>query len=91
MTARLLEKLRDRVVHWSLIGKRKLDRTGTRRGLDDALRELGRRYRALVRAGQLQVPAELAGAMEAVAGLEGRLAEQEREIAELEMELPREA
>jgi hypothetical protein len=85
---KLFESLRDRVVHRSQIGKRKLDRSGTRRELDLALRELGERYRGLVRTGRTEVHADLATLMEAVRRLEERLAEQDREIAELESERP---
>lgn len=83
---KLLESLRDRLVHRSLIGKRKLDRTATRRSLDDALRLLGARYRALVRAGRTDVPGELAGAMQAVKDLEAKLESQEKDIHTLETE-----
>ena len=85
---KLLEKIRDRMVQRSLIGKRKLDRTATRRELDEALRELGERYRELARAGRQEVPAELAGPMQVVRSLEDRLASQEREIRLLESEQP---
>lgn len=85
---KLLEVLRDRVVLRSQIGKRKLDRSSTRRELDDALRRLGERYRALVRAGRVEVPGELTLLDDAVARLEERLAEQDREIAALEAERP---
>lgn len=87
-TGKLLEGLRDRLVTRSLIGKRKLDRTATRRELDALLRDLGERYRALVRAGRTTVPEELAGAVEAVKQLELRLEAQEMEIAALEREPP---
>ncbi len=83
---KFLESLRDRLVHRSLIGKRKLDRTATRRSLDGALRELGASYRALVRAGLSNVPAELAGAMQAVNDLETKLEAQEKDIQSLERE-----
>ncbi len=86
--SKLLESLRDRLVHRSLIGKRKLDRTATRRLLDDALRELGARYRTLVRAGRTDAPGELAGAMQAVKDLEAKLEAQEKEIQTLEREQP---
>jgi hypothetical protein len=82
------ESLRDRVIHRSQIGKRKLDRTGTRRELDLALRELGERYRTLVRTGRSEVHGDLATEMEAVRQLEDRLAAQDKEIAELESERP---
>ncbi len=75
----------------SQIGKRKLDRTATRRDLDDALRVLGERYRALVRSGRAVVPGELAEAMDAVRRLEEKLAAQESEIADLESEHPERA
>ncbi len=86
MPRKLLEAVRDRLVQRSLIGKRKLDRTATRRALDDALRDLGERYRALVRAGRMEVPADVAAVMEKVKGLEARLEDQDREIAALEKE-----
>ncbi len=85
---KLLEALRDRLVHRSLIGKRKLDRTSTRRELDGALRDLGERYRALVRTGRMEVPGELAGLMQLVRSLEERLEAQERDIEALENEQP---
>ncbi len=86
MPRKVLERVRDRLVHRSLIGKRKLDRTATRRSLDDALRELGQRYRSLVRAGKIETPPEIAGAMEKVKDLEERLETQDREIEALERE-----
>ncbi len=85
---KLIEALRDRLVQRSLIGKRKLDRTATRRALDGALRDLGERWRELVRTGRIDVPAELAGVFQAVKDLESRLEKQEREIAALEQEAP---
>jgi hypothetical protein len=85
---KLLEIIRDRLVQRSLIGKRKLDRTATRRELDAAFRELGERWRGLVRAGRTEVPAELAPLVERVRDLEARLEAQEREIAQLESEQP---
>ncbi len=85
---KLLERLRDRLVHRSLIGKRKLDRTATRRELDEALRQLGDRYRVLVRAGGVEVPGELAGIVQRVRILEERIEAQEREITALENEQP---
>ncbi len=88
MGKKLLEALRDRIVHRSQIGKRKLDRTATRRELDEALRRLGERFNALVAAGRAQVPAELVQVLQAVKGLEERLAEQEADIAALEREHP---
>lgn len=85
---KLLEKLRDRLIQRSLIGKRKLDRTATRRELDGVLRDLGERYRELVRAGWMEVPAELAPIVQAVRNLEERLAAHERDIEALESEQP---
>lgn len=84
----LLENLRDRLVQRSLIGKRKLDRTATRRELDAALRDLGERYRAVVRAGRIDVPAELAGLVQKVKNLEERLEAQRKDIEALESEQP---
>jgi len=81
-----LETLRDRVVHRSQIGKRKLDRSGLRRRLDEANRILGERFRALVQTGRLEVPAELARYLEAVRGLEDELAAADRRLRELEEE-----
>jgi hypothetical protein len=86
----LIERIRDRLVQRSLVGKRKLDRTSTRRALDGALRELGERYRELVRTGRMEVPAELQGPMQHVRFLEDRLGAQEREITALENEQPNE-
>jgi hypothetical protein len=83
---RLLEVIRDRLVQRSLIGKRKLDRTATRRELDEVLRDLGERYRELVRTGRTEVPGELAPLVQRVRELEDRLAGQEREIEALEKE-----
>ncbi|BDG01695.1 hypothetical protein [Anaeromyxobacter oryzae] len=88
MTAKLFEAVRDRVILRSQIMKRKLDRSATRRELDDALRHLGERYRALVKAGRVELPGELERAMQKVASLEERLAEQDGEIAQLEREHP---
>ena len=85
---KLLEAIKDKLIQRSLIGKRKLDRTSTRRELDAALRDLGERYRALVRAGRMDVPPELAGVFQVVRGLEERIEAQEREITALENEQP---
>lgn len=85
---KLLESLRDRVIHRSQIGRRKLDKVATRRRLDEALRELGRRYCLALEGGVLQVPAELAPAVEEVRSLELRLEEQEKDIADLEKQHP---
>jgi hypothetical protein len=85
---KLLEAVRDRVVHRSQIGKRKLDRTATRRRLDLALRDLGERYQALSAAGRVAVPAELAGLLAEVRGLQARLASEDRDLAELKGDTP---
>jgi predicted DNA-binding protein (UPF0278 family) len=84
----LLESLRDRVVHRSQIGKRKLDRAATQRELDKALRDLGERYRALVRSGRVDVPDDLSQEMEGVRKLEEKLEAEDVEIAALEGEHP---
>ncbi len=84
----IIERIRDRLVQRSLVGKRKLDRTATRRALDGALRDLGERYRELVRAGRVEVPAELSGPMQQVRWLEDRLDAHQREITALESEQP---
>ncbi len=86
----IIERIRDRLVQRSLVGKRKLDRTSTRRALDGALRDLGERYRQLVRTGRMEVPAELQGPMQQVRYLEDRLDAHEREITALENEQPNE-
>jgi hypothetical protein len=86
---KLLELIRDRLVQRSLIGKRKLDRSVTRRELDVAFREMGERWRGLVRAGRAEVPAELAPFVERVRELELRLEAQDREIEALRNEEPR--
>ena len=86
--AKLLEMVRDRVVRRSQIGKRKLDRAATRRRLDEALRELGRRYRLALDAGQVPVPDDILPTVEEVKGLERRLAAQEKDIADLKEEHP---
>jgi hypothetical protein len=85
---KLIEAIRDRLVQRSLIGKRKLDRGQTRRQLDALLRDLGERYRELVRAGRMVVSPELAPMVERVKEFELRLDEQQREIESLENETP---
>ncbi len=86
----IIEKIRDRLVQRSLVGKRKLDRTATRRALDGALRDLGERYRELVRTGRIEVPQELQGTVQHVRYLEERLDAHQREIRALENEQPNE-
>ena len=85
---KIFEAIRDRLIQRSLIGKRKLDRTSTRRQLDAILRDLGERYRALVRAGRVEVPGELAPLVQQVRDLEQKLEAKEREIEALENEQP---
>jgi len=85
---KLIEAIRDRLVQRSLIGKRKLDRGATRRHHDAVLRDLGERFRELVRAGRMGVPAELASLMERVKEIELRLEAQQKEIDALENEAP---
>jgi hypothetical protein len=85
---KIIEAIRDRLVQRSLIGKRKLDRTATRRQLDALLLDLGERYRALVRTGRMEVPEDLAPLVQQVRDLEQKLEVQEREIEALENEQP---
>ena len=85
---KLLEKLRDRVIHRSQIGRRRLDRGATRRRLDEALLELGRRYRLALVTGQAQVPEALRPAVDAVKDLEERLEVLEQDLAALQKEHP---
>ncbi len=85
---KLIEAIRDRLVQRSLIGKRKLDRGASRRQLDAVLRDLGERFRELVRAGRMVVPPELASLMERVRDIEHRLEAQQRDIEALENEAP---
>jgi hypothetical protein len=85
---KLIEAVRDRVVHRSQIGKRKLDRTATRRRLDVALRDLGERYHALAVAGRAAVPAELSDLVGEVRRLEERLSAQDRDLAQLKGDTP---
>ena len=85
---KLLEMLRDRLVQRSQVGRLRLDQVATRRRLDEALRELGRRYSLLLEGGSMEVPPELTAAVEEVRSLKRRLAEQEEDIAALEEEHP---
>ena len=85
---KLIEAIRDRLVQRSLIGKRKLDRGATRRQLDALHRDLGERFRELVRTGRMEVPPELAPMLERVREIELRLEEQQRDIEALENETP---
>ena len=85
---KLLEMLRDRVIHRSQIGRRRLDRVATRRRLDEALLELGRRYRLQVEAGQVAGAGGAGAGGRCGEGLEQRLAEQEQDLAALEKEHP---
>jgi len=81
-----LEFIRDRVVHRSQVGKRKLDAAFTRRELDAKLRELGERVVALAREGGAAVPDDLAGLLREARELEERLQGQLSDIAALESE-----
>jgi hypothetical protein len=83
---KFLVDLRDRVIHRSQLGKRKLDLAFTRRELDDKLRELGERFRRLAREGRVTVPADLENAVAAVRDLEETLASQQGEVARIERE-----
>jgi len=85
---KLLEVIRDRVVHRSQVGKRKLDRSAARRRLDLALRDLGERYHALAQAGTVSIPSELAALVDEVRQHEERLAQHDAEIAELRKDHP---
>ena len=85
---KFLEMLRDRLIHRSQIGRLRLDQVATRRRLDEALRELGRRYSLLVEGGSWEVPPELTPAVEEVESLKRRLGEQEKDLATLEKEPP---
>jgi len=85
---KLLEMLRDRLIYRSQIGRLRLDQVATRRRLDEALRELGRRYSLWLEGGSTEVPSELTPAVEEVRRLKRRLAEQETDIAALEKERP---
>ncbi len=85
---KLLEALRDRLIHRSQIGRRKLDRVATRRRLDEALLELGRKYRLALNGGAVQVPEELTPVVAEVKRLEQVLEAQEKDIADLEKEHP---
>lgn len=87
---RLIE-LRDRVVRWSQLWKRKLDLLFTRREMDERLRDLGERFRQLSREGRMAVPAELEAAMAAVREIEEKMASQEVEVTRLEREATSEA
>ncbi len=81
-----LEFLRDRLVHRSQIGKRKLDAAFVRRELDRKLRDLGEAVSALAQAGRMAVPEELAAVMAEVTRLEKDLETMEAEIAVLQKE-----
>ena len=84
---KILEGLRDRVIHRSQLGKRKLDTVFTRRELDQKWVELGESYSDLVRRGRAAVPEELAVLVAEIRQLEGRLAEQQEDIVNLEREV----
>lgn len=81
-----LESFRDRVVHRSQVGKRRLDATFTRRQLDAKLRELGACCARLIGQGTASIPEELAAAVQEVRALEERLRAEMQDIALLESE-----
>ncbi len=87
---KLLEVLRDRVIHRSQLGKRRLDAAFTRRELDQKWVELGERYSELARQGGVSVPEDLATLVEEIRRLEQRLAEQKQDVVNLERETARE-
>ena len=80
-----LERFRDRVVHRSQVGKRRLEATFLRRQLDEKLQDLGARLLALAQQGAA-VPQELAALLQEAKELEGRLQVQLADIAALESE-----
>ncbi len=81
-----LDRLRDRVVVRSLIGKRKLDAAFLRRDLDRKLHQLGAHVLRLAREGRMTVPADVAVLLAEARDLEDRLDAQHADIAELESE-----
>jgi len=81
-----LESFRDRVVHRSQVGKRRIEATFTRRDLDRKHQELGERFLALVQQGVAAVPQELAALVREVREMEDRLVDQMQDIAALESE-----
>ena len=83
---KLLELWRDRLVHRSRIGKRKLDVAFVRRKLDGKLQDLGEAWSELARSGRVAVPEELAGLVAEVRKLEKEIEEKGAEIAKLEEE-----
>jgi predicted ABC-class ATPase len=87
---KILLDLRDRVIHGSQLGKRKLDLAFARRELDRKLLELGERYRNLAREGRVAVPDELEGLVAKVRVLEERMAREEQEVTRLQREQPSE-
>ena len=80
-----LERFRDRVVHRSQVGKRRLEATFLRRQLDEKLQDLGARLLALAQQGAA-VPQELTALLQEVKDLEARLQVQLADIAALESE-----
>jgi Tfp pilus assembly protein PilN len=84
----LLERIRDRLIHRSQVGKQKLDAAFLRRELDGKLRDLGEAYRFQVRysVGSAAVPDALSTLMAEVAELEEKLESKQQEIAQLENE-----
>ncbi len=87
---KILEVLRDRVIHRSQLGKRRLDAAFTRRELDQKWVELGERYGELARQGRVSVPEELAALLGAIRCLEQKLAEQQQDMENLKREAAKE-
>jgi len=81
-----LERLRDRIVVRSQVGKRKLDAVFTRRELDRKLVEVGQLALSLIREGRVKMPQEIVEAVAEARLLEDRLATQRAEIAAMESE-----
>jgi hypothetical protein len=81
-----LESFRDRVVHRSQVGKRRLDATFARRDLDLRHQELGERFLSLVQQGTAAAPQELAALVQEIREMEDRLRCQLQDIAALESE-----
>ena len=81
-----LDRLRDRVVVRSLIGKRKLDAAFLRRDLDRKLYQLGEHFLLLAREGRVAIPADVAVLLAEARDLEERLEAQHADIAALESE-----
>ncbi len=73
------------MIRRSLVGKKRLDATFTRRELDHRLRDLGERFLRLAAEGAA-VPGDLAATVQEIRELEERLRMQMADIAALESE-----